>query len=127
MARTFVTVWYPVDGVVVAYYTLGTHVLVKDQLSRALGRGSPERIPAALLARLALDRPLQGQGLGAVALAEAFGRVVEATKVVAARFVVVNAIDDSATRFYEHHGFNPIPGAMRLVRELFDVAAALDL
>lgn len=36
--------------------------------------------------------------------------MVEATKVVAARFVVVDVIDDSATRFYEHHGFKAIPG-----------------
>ncbi len=124
VARTFV--WHRGDGVVVAYYSLAAHVLVKDQLPRALSRGSPERIPAALLARLALDRRLQGQGLGAVILAEALGRVVEATKVVAARFVVVDAIDDGAARLYEHHGFKAIPGTMRLVQKLSDVTAALD-
>lgn len=122
-ARTFV--WHEGDDVVVAYCTLAAHVLVKDQLPRALGRGSPERIPAALLARLALDSRLQGQGLGSVALAEALSRVVEATKVVAARFVVVDAIDDTAASFYEHHGFRAIPGTMRLIQKLSDVAAAL--
>ncbi len=123
VSRTFV--WHHGDGIVVGYYTLAAHVLVKDQLPRALGRGSPERIPAALLARLALDRSLQGQGLGSVALAEALGRVVEATKVVAARFVVVDAIDGNAVRFYEHHGFQRVPDTMRLVQKLSDVAAAL--
>lgn len=123
VARTFV--WHQGDSVVVAYYTLAAHVLLKDQLPRALGRGSPERIPAALLARLALDQRLQGQGLGSVALAEALGRVVEATRVVAARFVVVDAINDAAASFYEHHGFKAIPGTMRLVQKLSDVAAAL--
>jgi len=123
VARTFV--WHPGDGVVVAYYSLATHVLVKDQLPLALGRGSPERIPAALLARLALDRRIQGRGLGTVVLAEALGRVVEATKVVAARFVVVDAIDDEASRFYEHHGFRAVPGTRRLVQKLSDVAEAL--
>lgn len=122
-ARTFV--WHQGEGVVVAYYTLAAHVLVKDQLPRALGRGSPERIPAVLLARLALDSRLQGRGLGSVALAEALGRVVEATKVVAARFVVVDAIDDTGASFYRHHGFRAIPGTMRLVQKLSDVAAAL--
>ena len=123
VSRSFV--WHGGDGVAVGYYSLAAHVLVKDQLPRALGRGSPERIPAALLARLALDRRLQGQGLGAVALAEALGRVVEATKVVAARSVVVDAIDGEAARFYEHHGFRSIPGTTRLVQKLSDVAAAL--
>lgn len=123
VSRTFV--WHHGDNMVVGYYTLAAHILVKDQLPRALGRGSPERIPAALLARLALDRSLKGQGLGSVALAEALGRVVGATKVVAARFVVVDAIDDTAARFYEHHGFTLVPGTMRLVQRLSDVAAAL--
>lgn len=50
---------------------------------------------------------------------------MEATKVVAARFVVVDAIDDEAARFYEHYGFRAIPGTMRLVQKLSDVAAAL--
>ena len=122
-ARTFV--WHQGDGVVVASSTLAGHVLVKDQLPRALGRGSPERIPAALLARLALDRCLQGQGLGSVALAEALGRVVGAAKVVAARFVVVGAIDNTAANFYEHHGFRAVPGTKRLIQKLSDVAAAL--
>lgn len=123
VTRTFV--WHQGDGVVVAYYSLAAHVLIKDELPRALGRGSPERIPTALLARLALDRHLQGQGLGPVALAEGLDRVVEATKVVAARFVVVDAIDGAAARFYEHHGFRAVPGTMRLVQKLSDVAAAL--
>lgn len=37
VARTFV--WHQGDGVVVGYYSLAAHVLVKDQLPRALGRG----------------------------------------------------------------------------------------
>lgn len=123
VARTFV--WHYGDGVVVASYSLAAHVLMKDQLPRALGRGGPEHIPAVLLARLALDSRLQGEGLGSVVLAEALGRLVEATKAVAARFVVVDAIDAEAARFYEHHGFRPIPGTVRLVQKLSDVAAAV--
>ena len=95
-------VWRHDDDVVIGYYTLAAHVLVKDQLPLVLWRGSPERIAAALVARLALDRSLQGQGHGSVALAEALGPVVEATNVVAARFVVVDAIDDDAVRFHAH-------------------------
>jgi len=123
VARTFV--WHYGDEVVGAYYSLAAHVLIKDQLPRALGRGSPEHIPAVLLARLALDSHLQGEGLGSIVLAEALGRVVKATKTVAARFVVVDAIDATAADFYEHHGFRPIPGTMSLVQKLSDVAAAV--
>jgi GNAT superfamily N-acetyltransferase len=113
------------DDRVVAYYTVVAHLIVRGELPRALGHGSPEQIPAVLLARLALDRGLQGKGLGGALLAEALGRIEAATRVVAARFVVVDAIDPRAAAFYRHHGFRPIPGSPRLVQKLSDVAAAL--
>ena len=74
-----------------------------------------------------MDKTLHGQGLGGALLADALSRIVAATQIVAARFVVVDAIDDTAHRFYEHHGFRPIPDAMRLVQKVSDIAAAIDL
>jgi GNAT superfamily N-acetyltransferase len=120
--RTFV---WQADGRVVAYYTIAAHLLVRDDLPKSLGRGNPAQIPAVLLARLALDKALQGQGLGGVLLAEALGRVVEATRTVAARFLVVDAIDESAMGYYVRHGFRPIPGTMRLVQKISDIEASL--
>lgn len=120
--RTFV--WHE-DGRVVAYYTLAAHLLVRDELPRTLARGNPNQIPAVLLARLALDKVLHGQGLGGALLADALQRVIVATETVAARFVVVDSIDEAACGFYEHHGFRLIPGTMRLVQKISDVAAAV--
>ncbi len=96
----------------VAYCTIAAHLLVRDDLPRSLGRGNPAQIPAVLLARLALDKALQGQGLGGVLLAEALGRVVDATRTVGARFLIVDAIDESATGFYVKYGFRSIPGTI---------------
>jgi hypothetical protein len=43
-----------------------------------------------------------------------------------ARLVVVDAIDEAAARFYEHHGFIAMPGnRQRLVQKIGDIAAAL--
>jgi len=122
--RTFV--WQE-NGRIVAYYTVAAHLLVRGDLPRALGRGNPAQIPAVLLARLALDKTLHGQGLGGVLLADALRRIVVATQTVAARFVVVDAIDEAAHRFYGHHGFRAIPDTMRLVQKISDVAAALEM
>jgi GNAT superfamily N-acetyltransferase len=122
--RTFV--WHD-DRQVVAYYTIAAHLLVRDDLPRALGRGNPGQIPAVLLARLALDKTLHGQGLGGALLADALRRIVVATQTVAARFVVVDAIDEAAHRLYGHHGFRSIPGTLRLVQKISDIAAALEL
>lgn len=121
--RTFV---WQTDGQVVGYYTIAAHLIVREELPRTLGRGNPGQIPAVLLARLALDKTLQGQGLGGALLADALDRIVVATRTVAARFVVVDAIDEGAHGFYRHHGFREIPGTLRLVQKITDIAAALE-
>jgi GNAT superfamily N-acetyltransferase len=120
--RTFV--WQD-NGRAVAYYTIAAHLIVREDLPRALGRGNPGQIPAVLLARLALDKTLQGQGLGGALLADALERIVIATQTVAARFVVVDAIDQGARGFYLHHGFREIPGTMRLIQKISDIGAAI--
>ena len=123
-ARTFV--WVGDDGDVAGYYAITAHLLDRGSLPLRLGRGDPSEIPAVLLAKLALRKDLHGQGLGAELLADALDRIVGATKVVAARYVVVDAIDDGACDFYAHHGFLQVPAhERRLVRRVSDVAAAL--
>lgn len=122
-ARTFV--WHQGDAVVIAYYSLAAHLLQREELPSSVGRGGPRQIPTVLLARLALDESLHGQGIGGALLAEALGRVLAVTETVAARFVVVDAIDEGAADFYSHHGFRRIPGTLRLVQKVSDIAAAL--
>jgi GNAT superfamily N-acetyltransferase len=126
VARTFVWVADERADLVVGYYSLTGHRLVRDALPTSIGRGSPTEIPAVLLARLALDRGQQGTGAGGALLADALGRIVVATQTVAARFVVVDALHERAAGFYEHHGFRRIPGTLRLVQKVSDIAAAID-
>ena len=110
------------NGTVVAYFTLAGHVIERGDLPARVGRGSPDRIPAVLIARLALHESLHGRGLGGTLLADAASRIVAATDIVAARFVVVDAIDERAADFYAHYGFAPIPDTNRLVRKIADLA-----
>ena len=100
VARTFV--WTTEDQTVRAYYSLTGHRIVRDELPKSIGRGSPSEVPAVMLARLALDKSLHGQGLGGVLLADALERIVVATQIVAARLVVVDALHERAAAFYEH-------------------------
>lgn len=124
-ARTFV--WHAGDRRVVAYFSLAAHLVVRAEMPRRIGHGSPDTIPAVLLARLALDRTLHGQGLGGELLWDALSRAVAASRLAAARVIVVDAIDTQAAGFYQHHGFVPVPGnTHRLVQKISDVAAALE-
>jgi hypothetical protein len=53
--RTFV--WVESGSqIVVGYFTLAAHLLRRADAAKGIGRGSPDVIPAILLARLALDR-----------------------------------------------------------------------
>jgi GNAT superfamily N-acetyltransferase len=61
------------------------------------------------MARLAVDKGLQGKGLGGVLLADAMKRVWTASEAVPVQAVVVRAKDDRASRFYRSHGFIPFP------------------
>jgi len=128
VARTFVWVEPDADpDRAVGYYSLAGHRLVRDDLPRSIGRGSPTEVPAVLLARLALDRTRHGGGNGGALLADALARIVVATDIVAARFVVVDALHEKAAGFYQHHGFRRIPGTLRLIQQVSDIAAALDV
>jgi GNAT superfamily N-acetyltransferase len=123
-SRTFV--WHTGDDVVVAYYSLAAHLIERDVLPRRLAHGAPVQIPAALLARLALDHTLHGQGLGGELLATALRRAVTASLAIGVRFVVVDAVDAAAADFYAAHGFRAVPGdPHRLVRKVSDIVADL--
>jgi len=122
--RTFV--WHSGGDVVVAYFTLAAHLVRRDRVAKKVGRGSPDDIPSVLLARLALSQEGHGDGLGGELLWDALSRAVAASTIAAARLVVVEALDENAARFYEHHGFVAAPDRpFVLVQKVSDIAVAL--
>lgn len=117
--RQTATTWVWIgDGRVVGYYSLSAHKVARGEVPGKVGRGGPVEIPAVMIGKLALDASRHGRGLGAVLLADALTRILAATRIVAARVVVVDALDESVAPFYEHYGFTRIPGSLRLVRRI---------
>lgn len=102
--------WHTGDGVVLAYYTLMPYFLERATLSAKQARGLPDRIPGYLIARLALDASLHRQRLGSHLLASALTRAAVGARDLGGRFVIVDAIDETAASFYRHHGFTQVPG-----------------
>lgn len=83
-------------------------------------------IPAYLLARLAVDRSLHGQGLGSELLYDALDTIVSAAEVAAGRLIVVDAIDETVRGFYRRHDFQPVEGSTdRLVMKTATARKAL--
>ena len=87
----------------------------------------PNPIPVAVLARLAVDRTRQGQGIGRALFRDAARRVAHAADVIGIRGIIVHAISEDARRFYLALGFEPSPSEpMTLMVTLADVRSALE-
>jgi predicted N-acetyltransferase YhbS len=121
-ARTFV--WSDADRVV-AYFSLCPHEVRRDSLPAKIGRGSPNVVPAILLARLARHVELADQHVGGQLLIDALSRAVDAVEAAGGRVIVVDAIDDAAVGFYTHFGFTPTPVPARLVMKASDARGSL--
>jgi ribosomal protein S18 acetylase RimI-like enzyme len=120
-------VWTEADVRVIGYATLAAGSIAKEELSKSTGHGYPNEIPVIRMARLALDKSLQGQHLGGALLAEALGIAVRGAADIGAAFIVVDALNERAAEFYKHYKFIPVPNSLRLVRKVSEIAAAVSL
>jgi GNAT superfamily N-acetyltransferase len=105
LSKTFVAT-RPNESVVVGYYALSSHRIVYDDLPVPDSKGLPKLdVPVVLLGRLAVDRSVQGCGLGSHLLIDALRRVTSIADEIGVRAVEVDAIDDAAREFYLKYGF----------------------
>ena len=111
---------------VVGYYALASGAIVVESAPGRFRRNMPNPIPAAVLARLAVERGKQGQGVGRALFRDAARRVAQAADVIGIRGIVVHAISEEAREFYLALGFEPSPSEpMTLMVTLSDVRAAI--
>lgn len=95
---------------VVGYYSLAVGAVAHAQAPPRIVKGLARHpVPVMLLARLAVDNAVKGQGLGAALLHDALARTLQAADIAGIRAVIVHAKDDEARRFYEHFDFDPSP------------------
>ena len=97
------------SGEVVGYYTLAAGAVDLHEAPPKLRRNMPSPLPAIVLGRLATDVRHSGRRIGKGMLREALSRVLEASRSVGVRAVVVHAIDDEAAAFYAQYGFRAFP------------------
>jgi len=94
------------------YFSLATVSVERAAAARvpALDRLPRFPIPGILLARLAVDSRVRGQGLGRYLFEEALGLTLQLahTGPVAFRLLVTDALDETAVRFYAYFGLTPL-------------------
>src|SRR6185436_20911918 len=90
---------------VAGYYTLAAASVALTDLPEPLTKRLPRypAVPVARLGRLAVDQAYRGRQIGAGLLWDAAQRAARSEIAVFA--LVVDAKDESAVRFYRHHGF----------------------
>lgn len=113
------TVWTAAGHPVVrAFHAIAPTQFIREDLPSRQLAGGYSTVPGFLIARLALDRELHGQGLGSQLLLDALERIVDAADIAGGRLIAVDAIDQDAHRFYVHHGFQPVANTIRLVMKI---------
>jgi GNAT superfamily N-acetyltransferase len=126
-AKCFVAVAVEAPTRVLGFYTLSpasieyarTPALVKKGLARY-------DVPMFRLGRLAVDRMIQGRGLGAALLLRAGERCIRVASEVGGVALLIDAKNNSAARWYTGHGALPLLDApSSLVLPLSVVADAL--
>jgi ribosomal protein S18 acetylase RimI-like enzyme len=104
MANCFVAI-EAATGVIAGFYTISSAGIPAQDLPPEITKRLPRypSLPAIRIGRLAVDRNFRGRKLGAALLADAADRALRAS---AASFtLLVDAKNDEAVAFYEHHGF----------------------
>ena len=102
---------------ILGYYTLCATALPQGDVPSAARRHIPRYplVSATLLGRLAVSEARQGEGLGALLLADAVRRSFASAETVGSSMLIVDALNERAAAFYEGNGFLRLPDSSRLV------------
>ena len=96
---------------VYGYYSVCASSIEFSELPQgATGRLPRYPIPAALIARLAVDSAAQGNDYGGRLLIDALQRIVHTSEELGITVVSVDALHEKARAFYERYGFQSFPG-----------------
>ena len=114
VANCFVAV-ETATSVLAAFYTIAAAGMPMLDLPPDITKRLPRypSLPAVRVGRLAVDHRFQGQGLGGALLADAAAKAL--TEPAAAFALLVDAKNDAAVAFYEHHGFHRFASQPRVL------------
>ena len=94
------------DQKVIGFYTISMASIEFNSVPDNQRIGLPKYpIPAVKIGRLAVDEKTKGKGIGKFLLIDAFLRIYEASKMVAAYAIIVDAKDAQSKEFYKYFGF----------------------
>lgn len=106
IAKTFVAIPDVENRIVAGYYSVSMSQIERESLPDNQSKGLPRYpVPAMLIGKLAVDKSMQGRGLGEELLVDALKKAVRLSTEVGIFAVRVDALNDKAKSFYLKYGF----------------------
>jgi ribosomal protein S18 acetylase RimI-like enzyme len=117
---------------IIGFFTLTICEISSEKLPSTLAKKYPLQVPGVKLARLAVDKQWQRQGIGEILMVEAMQRALLVADTAGGIGLFVDAKDKSAQSYYTRYGFitledNPLAMflSLSLLRTL-NIATAYD-
>jgi GNAT superfamily N-acetyltransferase len=105
VSRTFVLVDTEQPEVIIGFFTLTLCEVRTEKLPTRFAKKYPARVPGVKLARLAVSKDCQRQGIGGVLLIEAMQRALIVAENAGGIGLFVDAKDEVAKAYYVRYGF----------------------
>jgi len=105
-------------NVIIAYYSLVYGEIALEECPPDVRSGMPPQfsVPIIKIARLAVDKREERQGLGQALMKDAFVRILGAAEIAGLRAVVIDALNDRAKEWYQKKfGFEESPISPRIL------------
>jgi GNAT superfamily N-acetyltransferase len=126
-AKTFLAIDNADDKTVLGFYSLSPASVAYDRTPEIVKRGlARHEVPGFRLARLAVDRKMQGHGLGGQLLLAAGRRCLLAAAEVGGVVLLIDAKNERVAAWYARYGAVPLLDApLSLLLPLATIEAAL--
>lgn len=109
LSRTEVLVDDEAPAEMLGYVTMSLAEVITDTLPPRYAKKYPANAHGVKLARLAVARSRQRQGLGALMMVQAMRRALQVADSAGIIGLFVDAKDEAASRYYRRFGFIPLP------------------
>lgn len=105
ISRTFVLIDTEQPDIIISFFTLTLCEVRVEKLPPKFAKKYPSKVAGVKLARLAVDKAYQRQGIGEIMMIEAMRRAVVVAENAGGIGLFVDAKDEAAKSYYNRYGF----------------------
>ena len=128
ISRTLVLVDSTNPVEIIGFFTLTLCQVQAEVIPLAFSKKYPAKLPGIKLARLAVAKQWQHQGIGQILMVEAMQRALLVAETAGGIGLFVDAKDDYAVNYYQRYGFVSLPDSpLEMFLSLSSISGTLDV